>query len=95
MSQQPAFPRGSHPADRSADRRLACPEDLIHDLGADCDQRPQCTAVHDLGGLCEGMPGQLGDLIDADPRWLIRLTNEVRSSRGGQLSPMPAALHAR
>jgi hypothetical protein len=29
------------------------------------------------------------------PLWLMRLTNEVRSSRGVQLSPAPAALQTR
>jgi hypothetical protein len=38
---------------------------------------------------------QAGDLLDADPRWLIKLTNVVRSSRGVQPSPTPAAVQTR
>jgi hypothetical protein len=73
----------------------ACSEELVHDQGAGGDDRPQFAAVDDLGGPGGGVPGQAGDLLDADPRWLIRLTKEVRSSRGVQSSPIPAAAHTR
>ena len=70
---------------------LACSEDFVHDLGACRDNRPQFAAVHDLGRAGGSVPGQPGDLLDAGPRWLIRLTNEVRSSRGVQPSRLGIA----
>jgi hypothetical protein len=42
-----------------------------------------------------GVPHQPGDLLDADPRWLVKLTNVVRSSRRVQLSPIPASVQTR
>ena len=41
------------------------------------------------------MPGQAGDLLNADPAVLSRLTNVVRSSRGVQPSPIPASAQTR
>ena len=41
------------------------------------------------------MPHKPSDLLSADPRWLIRLTNEVRCSRGVQSSPIPAGVQTR
>jgi hypothetical protein len=41
------------------------------------------------------VPGQAGDFLDADPWWLIRLTNVVLSSRGVRPSPMPDAAQMR
>ena len=52
------------PADASAQTSS---EELVHDLGAGGDHRPQFPAVDDLGGAGRGVPGQAGDLLDADP----------------------------
>jgi hypothetical protein len=47
-------------------RALPSPEDVVHDLGAGGDDRPQFPAVDDLGGAGGGVPGQVGDFFDAD-----------------------------
>src|SRR6516225_12325576 len=70
---------------------LGCCEEFVHDLGAGGDDGPQFAAVDDLGGAGGGVPGQAGDLLNADPAVLSRLTNVVRSSRGVQPSPIPAS----
>ena len=46
---------------------LASSEDLIHDLGACRDHRPQLPAVHNLGRPGGGVSDQPGDLLDLDP----------------------------
>src|SRR6266568_9333816 len=50
-----------------AARGLGSCEELVHDLGAGGDDGPQFAAVDDLGGAGGGVPGQAGDLLDADP----------------------------
>src|SRR5215471_7005433 len=45
---------------------LGCREELVHDFGAGGDDGPQFAAVDDLGGAGGGVPGQPGDLLDAD-----------------------------
>jgi hypothetical protein len=57
--------------------------------------RAQFVAIDELGGPGGGVPGQPGDLLDGHPRWLIKLTNEVRSSRGVQPSPISTAAQTR
>ena len=72
------------------------PEDLvIHDLGACRDHRSQFPAVDNLGCPGGGVPGQPAISSMLRDLRLIRLTNEVRSSRGVQSSPMPAAVQTR
>ena len=44
----------------------ACSEEPVHDLGACGDDRPQFPAVDDFGGAGGGVPGEAGDLLDAD-----------------------------
>src|SRR6185437_13899561 len=41
-------------------------EELVHDLGAGGDDGPEFAAVDDLGGAGGGVPGEAGDLLDAD-----------------------------
>src|SRR5690348_1537758 len=64
---------------------LASAEELVHDLGAGGDDRPQFAAVDDLGGAGGGVPGQPGDLLDADPA-----VAEQADKRGAQLARRPA-----
>jgi hypothetical protein len=45
---------------------LACPEDLVHNLGASCDHWAQFPAVHHLGCPGRRVPDQAGDLLDGD-----------------------------
>src|ERR1043166_6433740 len=45
---------------------LGCGEELVHDFGAGGDDGPECAAVDDLGGAGGGVPGEAGDLLDAD-----------------------------
>jgi len=45
----------------------ASSEELVHDLGAGGDHPPQLPAVQHLGCPGGGVPGQPGDLLDADP----------------------------
>ena len=54
---------------RLSDRRegLGSCEELVHDLGAGGDHRPQFPAVGDFGGVGGGVSDQPGDLLDADP----------------------------
>jgi len=47
-------------------RTASFPEDLVHDLGARGDHRSQFPAVDNLGCPGGGVPGQPGDLLDAD-----------------------------
>jgi hypothetical protein len=56
-------------AGEDLDRRcdLAFAEEFVHDLGAGGDHRSQFAAVDDLGCPGGGVPGQPGDLLDADP----------------------------
>jgi len=69
---------------------LGSSEELFHDFGAGGDDGPQFAAVDDLGCPGGSVPDQPGDLLDANPWWLIKLTKDVRSSRGVQPSPVPA-----
>src|SRR6516164_9190750 len=64
---------------------LGCCEELVHDLGAGGDHRPQLAPVHDLGGAGGGVPGQPGDLLDADPA-----VAQQADERGPQLARRPA-----
>ena len=48
------------------ERLRSFPEDLIHDLGACRDHRSQFPAVDNFGCPGGGVPGQPGDLLDAD-----------------------------
>ena len=64
---------------------LAFSEELVHDLGAGGDHRPQLPAVHDLGGAGGGVPDQAGDLLDADPA-----VAHQADKRGPQLAWCPA-----
>jgi hypothetical protein len=78
----------------------ACFEDVVHDFGACGDDGAELSAVDNLGGRrsrcpCGGVACESGDFLGADAWWLMRLTNEVRSSRGVQASPAPAATHIR
>jgi hypothetical protein len=41
------------------------------------------------------MSDEAGDLFDADPWWLIKLTSVVRSWRGVRSLPMPASVQSR
>jgi para-aminobenzoate synthetase/4-amino-4-deoxychorismate lyase len=60
--------RATGRTDSKIREQLASPEDLIHDLGACRDHRPQLPAVHDLGCPGGGVPGQPGDPFDTGPR---------------------------
>ena len=48
-------------------RGLGCCEELVHDLGACGDDRPQFAAVDDLGCPGGGVSDEAGDFLDADP----------------------------
>src|SRR5215468_3311459 len=58
---------GAGRGSRAGTRGLASAEELVHDLGAGGDDRPQFAAVDDLGGPGGGVSGEPGDLLDADP----------------------------
>jgi len=47
-------------------RGLGCGEELVHDLGACCDDWSQFAAVDDLGSAGGGVPDQAGDFLGAD-----------------------------
>jgi hypothetical protein len=64
-------------------------EDLIRDLGACRDHRSQFPPVDNSVVRVEACPTTRAISSMLTPRWLIRLTNEVRSSRAVQSSPIP------
>jgi hypothetical protein len=70
---------------RANRRGLASCEELVHDLGAGGDHRPQLPAVDDLGGPGGSVPGQPGDLLDADPA-----VAQQADEGGPQLARRPA-----
>src|SRR6516164_7395098 len=64
---------------------LGCCEELVHDLGAGGDHRPQLAPVDDLGGAGGGVPGEPGDLLDA-----YAAMAQQADERGPQLPRRPA-----
>jgi len=71
-------------------RTASFPEDLIDDLGARRDHRSQFPAVDDLGCPGGGVPGQPGDLRDADA-----MVAHQAHERGPELARRPAVPDAR
>jgi hypothetical protein len=76
---------GSLAALGSAREASVCCEELVHDLGADGDDGSQFAAVDDFGGAGGGVPGQAGDLLDADPA-----VAQQADEGGAQLARCPA-----
>ena len=70
-------------------------EELVHDLGAGGDDGPQFAAVDDLGGAGGGVPGQAGDLLDADPAVAQQADEGGAQLPRVQPSPIPASVQTR
>jgi hypothetical protein len=64
---------------------LGSGEELVHDLGAGGDDGSWFASVDDLGRADGGVPGQAGDLLDADS-----LVAHQADEGGAQLARGPA-----
>jgi hypothetical protein len=69
-------------------------QDAVEQFGAGHGSLVDLLPVNLLGRSRRGVADKPGDLLDRSPLADITYTNEVRSSRGVQFRPIPAASHA-